>query len=53
MVVDDDPDLCPCSFAEPVWLDLCIAWKRNAYLSHADRRFVRFLLENAPIEGDS
>lgn len=48
MVVDDDPHLHPCSFAEPVWLDLCIAWKRGAYLSHADRSFVAFLLQHAP-----
>lgn len=48
MVVDDDPLLCACSFEQPVWLDLCIAWKRGAYLSHADRRFVEFLLQHAP-----
>ncbi|WP_210398160.1 LysR family transcriptional regulator [Motiliproteus sediminis] len=53
MVVDDDPHLQACSFAEPVWLDLCIAWKRGAYLSHADRRFVAFLLEHAPEDVES
>lgn len=47
MVVADDPTLVARSFAEPVWLDLCIAWKRDRYLSHADRRFVDFLLEHA------
>jgi len=52
MVVDDDPSLCACSFSEPVWLDLCIAWKRGAYLSHADRRFVEFLLQNAPQDNE-
>jgi len=53
MVVDDDPQLQACSFREPVWLDLCIAWKRGAYLSHADRRFVEFLLQNAPVDRGS
>ncbi len=47
MVVDDDPSLLARSFAEPVWLDLCIAWKRDRYLSHADRQFVRFLLQHS------
>ncbi|MEH6648787.1 MAG: LysR family transcriptional regulator [Motiliproteus sp.] len=47
MVVADDSTLVARSFAEPVWLDLCIAWKRDRYLSHADRRFVEFLLEHA------
>ena len=47
MVVADDSTLVARSFAEPVWLDLCIAWKRDRYLSHADQRFVDFLLEHA------
>ncbi|MEH6470427.1 MAG: LysR family transcriptional regulator [Halopseudomonas sp.] len=47
MVVDDDPKLVARSFVKPVWLDLCIAWKRGGYLSHADRRFVQFLLSHA------
>jgi DNA-binding transcriptional LysR family regulator len=46
MVVDDDQGLVARSFAEPVWLDLCIAWKRGGYLAHADREFVTFLLSN-------
>ncbi|MEH6825540.1 MAG: LysR substrate-binding domain-containing protein [Motiliproteus sp.] len=47
MVVEDDPGLVARSFAEPVWLDLCIAWKRGGYLAHADRQFVQFLLSHA------
>lgn len=59
MVVDDDPTLVARSFAQPVWLDLCIAWKQDRYLSHADREFVRFLLDQTgnrglvPDESDS
>ncbi len=52
MVVDDDPTLLARSFAEPVWLDLCIAWKRDRYLSHADRQFVQFLIQHSGDGGD-
>ncbi len=48
MVLEGDDDLLAVPFREPVWLDLCIAWKKGAYLSHADRGFVEFLLANAP-----
>jgi DNA-binding transcriptional LysR family regulator len=47
MVIDDDPQLVARPFEQPVWLDLCIAWKRGGYLSHAERRFVDFLLQHA------
>tara|TARA_R110002167_G_scaffold128655_2_gene311128 strand:+ start:20529 stop:21413 length:885 start_codon:yes stop_codon:yes gene_type:complete len=49
-VVEDDPSLVGRSFTEPVWLDLCIAWKRSGYLSHADRQFVQFLLSHARVD---
>lgn len=44
-VVDEDDQLVAVPFAEPVWLDLCIAWKKGGYLSHADRHFKAFLLQ--------
>ncbi len=47
MAMADDPQLVAVSFREPVWLDLCVAWKRSHYLSHADRRFIDFVLENS------
>lgn len=46
MAVADDPDLVDLPFTEPVYLDLCIAWRRNGYLSKANQAFVDFLLEN-------
>ena len=49
MVVADDKELVAVPFQQPVWLDLCIAWKRDGYLSHADRRFVDFLLQHARV----
>ncbi|OMH39551.1 LysR family transcriptional regulator [Motiliproteus sp. MSK22-1] len=46
MVVTDDSELVAVPFEQPVWLELCIAWKKGAYLSHADRCFVKFLLKH-------
>lgn len=46
MAVADDPDLVDLPFTEPVYLDLCIAWRRDGYLSKANQAFVDFLLEN-------
>lgn len=45
MALENDPDLVDLPFAEPVWLDLCIAWRRDGYLSRANQAFVDFLLE--------
>ena len=45
MALENDPDLVHLPFAEPVWLDLCIAWRREGYLSRANQAFVDFLLE--------
>lgn len=45
MALENDPELVDLPFAEPVWLDLCIAWRRGGYLSRANQAFVDFLLE--------
>lgn len=47
MVLENRPDegLVAVPFNEPVHLDLCLAWKRGGYLSHADRAFVDYILE--------
>lgn len=45
MVVREDPELIDLPFAEPVWLDLCIAWRKEGYLSQANQAFVEFVLE--------
>lgn len=45
MVVEEDPELVTISFEQPVWLNLCIAWRKDGYLSKANRAFVEFLLE--------
>ncbi|MBJ6800980.1 LysR family transcriptional regulator [Geomonas propionica] len=48
MVVTEDNDLAAVSFDPPLHLDLLIAWKKDTYLSLANRAFVDFLLEHAP-----
>ncbi|HMT93577.1 LysR family transcriptional regulator [uncultured Thiothrix sp.] len=45
MALENDPELVDLPFTEPVWLDLCIAWRRDGYLSRANQAFVDFLLE--------
>ncbi|MBV1787373.1 LysR family transcriptional regulator [Marinobacterium sp. D7] len=50
MVIAEDADLVARPFSEPVWLDLSIAWRRDGYLSRANRAFVDFLLEHAASE---
>lgn len=45
MVVEGESDLVTLPFAEPVWLKLCIAWRRDGYLSRANRAFVDFVLD--------
>ncbi|MBY4678054.1 LysR family transcriptional regulator [Marinobacterium arenosum] len=52
MVIQPDDELVTIPFAEPVWLDLSIAWRREGYLSHANRAFVEFLREQRPPPAD-
>ena len=52
MVVEDDPDLRAVSFAPPLHLDLMLAWKKGAYLPHAHRAFVDFLMAQLHLYGD-
>ena len=52
-VVDAESNLVGVSFKQPLYLDLGIAWKRNHYLSKANRRFVDYLLgESGGVAGD-
>lgn len=46
--IENAPDLVGIPFDTPVMLDLCIAWRRQGYLSKANQAFVDFLLEHAP-----
>jgi DNA-binding transcriptional LysR family regulator len=47
MVLRDDPELVAVPFEPAVWLDLCIAWRRQGYLSRANRAFADFVLEHS------
>ncbi|GGY46696.1 transcriptional regulator [Bacterioplanes sanyensis] len=44
MVIDDNDGLITRPFADPVWLHLSLAWRKDGYLSHANRTFAEFLL---------
>ncbi len=50
MVIKDEPDLVARPFNPAVWLDLSIAWRREGYLSQANRTFVDFVLEQSQPE---
>ncbi len=45
MAISDAADLVARPFEQQVWLDLSIAWRRDGYLSRANRAFVDFLLD--------
>ncbi|MGH1462247.1 MAG: LysR family transcriptional regulator [Neptuniibacter sp.] len=47
MVIQDEPDLVARPFTKPVWLDLSIAWRKDGYLSQANRKFVDFVIEHS------
>jgi len=53
MVVSADSEVVAVPFDPPLHLDLKIAWKKNAYLSRANRAFVDFLLEQTREYGAS
>jgi DNA-binding transcriptional LysR family regulator len=45
MVTDQNVGMRAISFEPPLYMDLMIAWKQQAYLSRANRAFVEYLLE--------
>ncbi|EAR61437.1 LysR family transcriptional regulator [Neptuniibacter caesariensis] len=47
MVIRDEPELVARPFSDPVWLDLSIAWRKDGYLSKANRTFVDFVIEHS------
>ena len=46
MGVKTDDELTAISFDPPLYIELIIAWKKNRYLSRANRAFIDFLIEN-------
>lgn len=49
MAVEDDPELVTLSFNPPIVLDLCLAWRREGYLSRANQAFADFVLESSDL----
>jgi hypothetical protein len=52
MVTEQNPEMQAISFDPPLYMDLMIAWKRQGYLSRANRAFAEYLLEKTQ-GGDS
>lgn len=46
MVIEEDDQLITRSFDPPIWLDLCIAWRKDSYLSKANQAFLEFVSEH-------
>ena len=47
MATEDDPELVTLSFNPPVMLDLCLAWRKDGYVSKANRAFIEFVCQSA------
>ena len=43
LVTEHEKGLIPIPFAEPVYLNIAMAWRKNGYLSLADRAFMAFV----------
>ncbi|MBV7299318.1 LysR family transcriptional regulator [Enterovibrio paralichthyis] len=46
LVTQHEPGLVPIPFEEPVTLDIAMAWRKQGYLSLADRAFIDFVQDN-------
>ncbi|NLQ18328.1 LysR family transcriptional regulator [Marinomonas sp. M1K-6] len=46
MVIEDDDELITRPFEPAIWLDLGIAWRKDSYLSKANRAFLEFVSEH-------
>ncbi|MCU7844834.1 MAG: LysR family transcriptional regulator [Candidatus Thiodiazotropha sp. (ex Monitilora ramsayi)] len=55
MVLENEPadGLVAVSFEQPVYLDLSLAWKREGYLSQADRAFADYILNQTKSNSDN
>ncbi|WP_111412536.1 LysR family transcriptional regulator [Billgrantia lactosivorans] len=47
--VVDEPELAAVSFEAPAWLDLSLAWTRDAYLSRAESAFVDYVTAHGEV----
>lgn len=48
MVIEEDRDLFAVPFSPPIYLDLCVAWRRDEPLSRANQALRDFLLAQCP-----
>ena len=47
MAIAPEDDLATIPFSTPLWMEFCIAWRKNGYLSRANRAFLEFVLEHS------
>ncbi|MFW3613915.1 LysR family transcriptional regulator [Billgrantia antri] len=47
--VVDEPELAAVSFDSPAWLELSLAWARDAYLSRAESAFVEYVIAHREV----
>ncbi len=45
MAIEPTDELVTIPFESPIWLNLCISWRKNGYLSRANQVFLEFVLE--------
>ena len=46
LATENEPDIISIPFSDPIFLDISIAWRKNGYLSKADRTFLEFVKNN-------
>ena len=46
LATENEPDIVSIPFSDPIFLDISIAWRKNGYLSKADRTFLDFVKQN-------
>ena len=48
IVLEGEDDLVGIPFTEPFWLNIHLAWRKDGYLSVANRAFRDFIVDNSP-----
>lgn len=46
LATENESNIVSIPFEDPIFLDISIAWRKNAYLSKADRTFLEFVKQN-------
>ncbi|GAL35245.1 Cys regulon transcriptional activator CysB [Vibrio maritimus] len=52
LVTEHEPEVKGISFEPPVFVDLALAWRKDGYLSRADRSFIDFIKKQMQYRAD-